>query len=91
MPHLVTTCLKISMLKFYLLGLFISGFEISNQDILKNCFYLRYLHESKLISKWNHVNTCFYENVMLELVIVGLERNSRIVPSSKVFLSRFDI
>jgi hypothetical protein len=74
MPHLVTVCLKTNMVKLYLLGLFISGFEISNKAILKYCFYLRYIHESTLISKWNHINPSFIEKVMFKLVTVHLKQ-----------------
>jgi len=65
MSHLMTSCLQINIVKLCLLGLFITNFVISNLMILKTYFYWIYTNKSILISKWNHINLIFKENVTL--------------------------
>lgn len=75
MPHLVTACLQNSIVKLCLLGLFITNFLISSLRIFKTCFYWKDKNESTLISKWNHIDPIFIEEVTLQIVTVGLVKN----------------
>ena len=59
--------------------------------LLKIYFYLTYLYESNFTSDLNHVNPSANEKVVLDLVIVGLGRNSQETLACRSLLRIFGI
>ena len=75
----------------FVMQVVLSTFAISYHGIFKTYFYWKYKNESILISKWNHIDLIFNEEVTLQIVTVGLVTNSQAALSNMALLIIFII